>query len=110
MSVLHQKNEKPIAQIIGIILLLWALAPSNPYSYYVLLRWIICGIFIYLAVEAHNHKKAGWVWVLGITAAIYNPIIRTHLDRDVWSLVNIGTIVLLAITIRILRHTNKDEG
>jgi len=110
MGVPQHKKRIPIAQITGIGMLIWALVPSNPYGYYVLLRWVICGIFIYLAVEAHGLKKSGWVWALGIAAAIYNPIIRVHLNRDVWSFVNLATILFLTITIWVLRKKERVEG
>jgi len=73
-------------------MLIWALYPDNPYGYYILLRWICCGIFAYLAVQAHKEEKENWVWTFGIIAAIYNPIIRIHLTRDFWSIINIATI------------------
>lgn len=106
-----QSKEKnlPIAQIIGIAMLTWALVPTNPYGYYVLLRYVICGICIYLAVKMYGCGKNGWVWTLCITAAIYNPFIRGHLTRDIWSVVNVATIALLAITIRILHTTTKGK-
>lgn len=104
-----QKNEIPIAQVIGIGMLLWALVPANPYGYYILLRIVICGIFVYLAVRAFDLRKFGWVWALAITAAIYNPIIRVHLTREIWSVVNIATIVVLAATILVLRKKGTKD-
>ena len=62
-----------IPQAIVIPMLLWALIPANPYGYYILLRWICCAAFAYLAINAWGLNKIGWVWVLGVTAAIYNP-------------------------------------
>jgi hypothetical protein len=73
-------------------MLLWALNPENPYGYYVLLRWICCGIFAYLAFKGFEQGHQGWVLVLGITAAVYNPIFRVHLTREIWSVVNVAAI------------------
>jgi len=73
-------------------MLIWALYPDNPYGYYILLRWICCGIFAYLAVQAQKEEKENWVWTFGIIAVIYNPIFRIHLNRDLWSIINIITI------------------
>jgi len=83
-------------------MLLWALNPGNPYAYYILLRWVCCGIFIYLAVQANELKKKDWIWVLGILAAIYNPIIRVHLTRTIWSFVNVITIGIALASIFVL--------
>lgn len=76
MEVEIQEKELPIAQVIGIGMRAWALVPANPYGYYILLRFVICGICIYLAVQAYDLQKLGWVWALGITVVLYNPLIR----------------------------------
>jgi len=73
-------------------MLLLALNPSNPYGYYTLLRWVICGIFAFLALRAHDEGKKEWVWLLGITAGVYNPLIPLHLGREIWLLANLVTI------------------
>lgn len=88
-----------IPQTIASLMLLWALAPSNPYSYYILLRWVCFGVFGFLAYHAHRHKSFGWVWTLGLTAAVYNPVFRVHLAHGVWSLVNVATIALAIVSI-----------
>jgi len=90
-----QKNENGtiwIPQAVASIMLLVALNPENPYGYYVLLRWAVCGIFAYLAFQAFEKEKIEWVWILGITAAVYNPFVKMHLGREIWSLVNLVTI------------------
>lgn len=88
----------PVAQIIAIGMLAWALVPDNPYGYYLLLRWVICGVCTYLALQASEKNATGWVWMLAIVAIVYNPIFRVHLTREFWSVVNIATIVVLAMT------------
>ena len=105
-----QEQELPIAQVIGIGMLAWALVPANPYGYYILLRFVICGICMYLAVQAYDLNKLGWVWALGITAVVYNPLIRVHLTREIWSIVNLATIALLVGTIWVLRREEPNEG
>jgi len=81
-----------IPQAIVCLMLLWALVPSNPYEYYIVLRLVCCAAFAYLAVQAFHREKQAWVWVLGITAVVYNPIFRVHLTRGIWSVVNVATI------------------
>lgn len=70
-------------------MLLWALYPENPYGYYVLLRGIVCPCFIYAALQARKLEKINLVWVLGVTAAIYNPVIPLHLTKFLWSILNL---------------------
>ena len=81
-------------------MLLWALNPDNPYGYYILLRWVCCGIFAFLAIRSVEKKeKQGWVWILGVTAVVYNPIIRIHLTREIWSIINVITIGIAVASI-----------
>jgi hypothetical protein len=96
-----------IPQAIAVVMLLWALNPENPYGYYVLLRFVCCAVFVYLAIEALNQKKEGCVWVFGVTAVIYNPLIRIHLTREIWSVVNIVTIILAIYSTFILKAGSK---
>jgi len=97
-----------IPQAIVCLVLLWALYPDNPYGYYVLLRWICCAVFAYLALKALAHKKEGWTWILGVTAAIYNPIIPLHITREIWSVINVITIGIAIASLFSLR-SSKDK-
>ena len=83
-----------IPQTVVICMLLGALYPGSPYGYYVLLRWVCCGVFAFAAVRATERGLQSWVWILGITAAIYNPIIPVHLTRTIWPVVNLVTIAV----------------
>ncbi len=48
-----------VPQLVASLWLLWALNPSNPYGYYVLLRCVCCGIFACLALKAHERERLG---------------------------------------------------
>ncbi len=99
------KTRSPVLpQLVAIAMLLWALNPANPYGYYILLRIAVCAICLYLMFRAIELNNTPWMWILGITAVIYNPIIRIHLTREIWSVLNIATVVMLAITFRVLRQ------
>lgn len=63
------KKNPPVAQILGVVMLAWALVPANPCGYYILLRIVLCGIFVFLAVKAHELQLVGWVWVLDMVSA-----------------------------------------
>jgi hypothetical protein len=98
-----------LPQIIASLMLLWALNPRNPYGYYILLRFVCCGVFAFLTLQALAHKMHGWTWVFGITALLYNPFFRVHLTREIWSLVNVVTIVIAAASIVRLPHQNGSK-
>jgi Family of unknown function (DUF6804) len=92
-----------VPQLIASLMLLWALIPVNPYGYYILLRLVCCGIFAYLAYQAFIQEQQGWTWVLGITAVLYNPVIRIHLNREIWSVINVITIGIAVASIFIIK-------
>ena len=89
-------------------MLLWALNPENPYGYYLLLRWVCCGVFAFLALQALSREIHGWTWVLGITALVYNPFFRVHLTREIWSVVNVVTIMIAVSSI--FRFRRQDDS
>jgi putative copper export protein len=94
-----------IPQVIASVMLLWALNPQNPYAYYILLRWVCFAAFVYLALKAHAQGKEGWMWVLGVTAVIYNPIVPIHLTRGIWSAVNTGTLIIVVSSLFVIRSS-----
>jgi hypothetical protein len=77
-------------------LLVLALIPSMPYGYYPVMRWIVCTACVWLAVSAHKRQQEGWTWCWVALAGIYNPIMPVHASREVWAVVNIVTIVVIA--------------
>jgi hypothetical protein len=79
---------------IPIAMLLWALNPENPYGYYVLLRFACCACFAFIAFRYYEAGKAGWIWIFTVLAILYNPFIRVHLSREIWSVANIATIII----------------
>jgi hypothetical protein len=82
-------NRIWIPQLVVSGMFVWGLNSANPYEYYILLRWVCCAAFAYLALQASAFKQQGWVWILGVTAAIYNPIVPVHLTRGIWSVINV---------------------
>jgi hypothetical protein len=88
-----------IPQLVASGMLLWALTPANPYEYYILLRWVCCAVFAFLAIRAHACKQQGWAWILGVTAGVYNPIVPVHLTREIWSVINVVTLGIASTSI-----------
>src|SRR5262245_28268928 len=96
-----------LPQLIACLMLLWALNPANPYGFYVLLRWVCCGIFAYLAYKGYEQGHSAWGWILGLVAAVYNPVVRVHLTREIWSGVNIATIGISVASVFALRLRSR---
>lgn len=76
----------------------------QPYGYYVLLRWVVCGVAAYSAFKSLELEKSGWVWVFGFIAILFNPIIPIHLTREVWAPVDIAGALIFIISIFTLRE------
>lgn len=68
-----------------------------PYGYYQLLRVFICGAALYFVSIENTSENGPWFWLFIFCAIIYNPIVKLHLGRDIWQLVNVITIVVLVL-------------
>jgi len=109
MLKFFHKNNMWIPQAIISLMLLLALNPENPYEYYILLRWVCCPVFAYLAFQAFAKDKEKWVWVLGVTAAIYNPVVPIHLTREIWAILNVLTIIIATASIFVLKSNQATK-
>jgi len=98
-----------IPQAVSIGMMLWALNPANPYGYYVLLRWVCSAAFAYTALHAHRSKQEGWTWILGVVAALYNPLVPVHLTREIWTVVNLITIGIAVRSIFVLKTADASQ-
>lgn len=103
----NEMKKTWIPQMIAGFLLVFALNPANPYGYYMLLRIVCCAVCAYLAVVAASTGRTPWIWTLGIFAVIYNPIMRIHLTRELWSVVNVVTIIVLTVSVEQLERKEK---
>ena len=78
-------------------MLLWALLPFNPYSYYVLLRWVVCGVLAWQFATAKSNRMYGWAALFFAGSIVYNPLVAFTLSRLTWSFINVGTVVALIV-------------
>jgi len=87
-----------VAKLIAVGVLVGALG-RHAYDYYVLLRWVVCGVAAFGAFRASEVGKKSWAWALGIVALFFNPIIPVHLTRETWACVDLVAAVALLISI-----------
>lgn len=92
---------KNIASIIAILMLLLAI-PSGiwPYGYYVVLRWVVTGVAIFILWIPSNAKQQAWLWwsLLGV-ALLFNPIFPFHLDKEIWVVIDFVAVALFLVSI-----------
>ena len=99
-----------IPQTVATLTLTCRSTPGNPYGYYVLLRWVCCGVFIFLATRAAALGVQEWAWTFGIMAGVYNPILRVHLNREIWSVVNVATMIVAVASVFALKSENEGKS
>ncbi|HOY47267.1 MAG TPA: hypothetical protein PLZ05_01530 [Alphaproteobacteria bacterium] len=91
--------------VVVCVLLGIALLPL-PYGYYQFLRWVVCGVSVYVLINQYN-KKSDLSFGLIISAILYNPISTIHLDKIIWSVINIITIFYF---IHLINNSNKKNA
>jgi hypothetical protein len=84
-------------RIIALVLLGIALL-KLPYGYYILLRWVVCGVGLLCAYISYEIEKNTWVVLFGIIALLFNPIIPIHLNKEIWSIINVAVVLVIFIS------------
>ena len=88
-----------IAWIIAAVMLVFAAAEKQSDSFYTLLRWICCAVFVYSAVASFQMKRLLWLCIFGVLAVLFNPIFPLGLNRSSWIVADwfaIGAMVIAA--------------
>lgn len=97
-----------LAELGVIILALFALRKDNPYAYYVLLKWIACPLFAWIAWKSFSLDKNVFLTLsASLMALLINPLLRIHLERERWELIN---IVMIAVALWSLLHSVSGLG
>ena len=99
------KTQRPhlIPALIAAALLLGALA-DLPYGYYQLLRFVVCGVGVYVAYAAYSWQKIWAVWVFGFVALLFNPLAPIRLSREIWQPIDVACAILFVVTTIVLRE------
>lgn len=96
-------------RIIAAIFLFVAIG-DIPYSYYIILRFIICGVSICGIWYAYRVRKFLWLWVFSAIAVLFNPIIPIHLKKEAWIIVDLAVIIIFLISIPMLKAKAKGDS
>ena len=102
------KNPNILPFIFVAILLCVAPFIRAPHGFFVFLRLMTCGAFIYaIYCSGHNSLK----FISGAFVLLYNPLIPIHLTRNIWTVLNIITVIVLLcmyiILIAIIKKPKK---
>ena len=94
------KPVKIILSSISILMLLLAIPRGLfPYGYYNLLRLVVCGTGIFLAVISYQQKDTKWSWTMGVIAFIFNPIFPMHFGKEIWVGIDIIVAIIFSVSI-----------
>lgn len=86
-------------KVIVIAMLLLAVFADHEYSYYTLLRWVVCGCSVYFAFTAYVNKRIGILIFFVATALLFNPLIKVWLQKSTWHVVDLGVAAVVALSI-----------
>ena len=95
-----------VPALIVAIMLVVAIAPLV-YGYYQLLRWVTCGVAVFIAIMAYRWGKLWATWVFGLVAVLFNPIWPIYLARGIWRPVDLACAVLFITSVFVLRGPTK---
>lgn len=70
-----------------------------PYGYYIFLRIIICILSCFTAYVALVSDKKPWIWIFGVIAVLFNPIIPIYLDKEIWTVIDIIVAIIFAVSV-----------
>ena len=104
-----EKRPHLIPSIVSILMLIACLG-QWPYGYYTLLRFVVCGSAVYIAVVSYEWKQIWACWVFGIIAFLFNPLIPIHLDRDLWMGIDLLCAVFFAVSLIMKTPPPKSIG
>ena len=100
------KRPHLIPCIVAAVALLAALG-DWPYVYYQLLRFVVCGVSVYVAFVAYGFKRLWATWLFGIIAVLFNPLAPIHLSRDLWQPIDFACAVLFVIVAFVLNRPEQ---
>lgn len=98
-----------IARIAAAILLIASRFPL-PYGYYTFLRIAVTAVAIWGVFIAAQSEKTLWLWVFIAVAILFNPLFPIYLTKYVWGFFDIGTAILLLISLFTFRYVLKEGG
>ena len=99
---------KNIVSVISIIMLILAIPTFWAYGYYVLLRWVVTISAVFLLSLAYESKKTFWLFLMGMVAILFNPIIPVYLDKETWVVIDfIVAIIFLASIFKVKLKVNN---
>ena len=104
---MSKNRKKNIILLLAAAFLFLALIDGWPYGFFTLLRFVVFAISAYVAWMSYEAKKEKWVWIFGFLAVLFNPFIVIHLNREIWSVIDLIVGLFMIISVFVLKLENK---
>ena len=88
------------------VIILFGGFSNQQIGYYKFLRWVVVATSIYACYIAYqNEKKINfWLWLFGLIALLFNPIIPFYLGKSSWQSVDLIVGIIFIISIFFVRE------
>lgn len=103
------KKDYQISRVLRLIsgVLLFLALGYHPYSYYIVLRWIIFLSSFYSGWVLSKLEKHNWSWIFLIVGILFNPIIPVYLDRGIWQIIDVVVALTFMFSLSV-KHKQKN--
>ena len=105
-SLLTRYPHVTPAFIVAVILSITFL--DLPYGYYQILRWVTCGVALFIAYQAYTWKQYWAIWIFGIIAILFNPILPITFSKEIWLPIDWVTAAIFVLGIFLLHEPLTD--
>ena len=93
-------SRRTVWVVMGTAAAMCAVAPADwPYGFYTFLRLAVTGASLCGCIWLHR-ARSEWLWPCCLIVILYNPVIKVHLDRDSWVVLNVLSSLLLLAAAR----------
>lgn len=106
------KNTQIFVKIIAAIFLFLALF-TLPIDFYIVVRIVITAVAIYSAYYEYSKSKTitPMIWVYGIIAVIFNPILPFYLGKTIWKITDAITLLVFVGSVYLeIKKFNKNNN
>lgn len=104
---MERNKKKNIALLIAAGFLFLAMFGGWPYGFFTMLRFVVFASSAYVAWIAYEAQKEKWVWIFGFLAVLFNPFIIIHLNRDMWSVIDLIVGMFMIVSVFVLKLGHK---
>lgn len=110
MRAKDKRNVLTVPLVVCIILLLIAIQPIEEYGYYFFLRWMVTIVAAIICYMSYEQEKRTSMWIAGIIAVLFNPVIPIHLDKEIWKVIDMITAGVFCIFVIIFLIPKKEKS